>query len=99
MDLTPGGLEFLLSPQYGKHFYHRDIEEDTFAASHDSFHETSQHIFGLILDSSIPANTLYAENTAVIDLIPAITEEKFGLVLNPSEESCGRNFDSYLQKN
>ena len=69
--------------QYGKHFYHRDIEKNTFAASHDSFHETSQHIFGLLLDGSIPANTLYAENTAVIDLIPAITEEKFGLVLNP----------------
>ena len=79
----PRGPEFLLSPQYGKHFYHRDIEESTFAASHDSFHETSQHIFGLLLDGSIPANTLYAENTAVIDLIPAITEEKFGLVLNP----------------
>ena len=31
----------------------------------------------------IPANTLYAENTAVIDLIPAITEERFGLILNP----------------
>ena len=79
----PRGPEFLLSPQYGKHFYHRDIEKNTFAASHDSFHETSQHIFGLLLDGSIPANTLYAENTAVIDLIPAITEEKFGLVLNP----------------
>ena len=79
----PRGPEFLLSPQYGKHFYHRDIEESTFAASHDSFHETSQHIFGLILDGTIPANTLYAGKTAVIDLIPAITEEKFGLVLNP----------------
>lgn len=30
----------------------------------------------------IPANTLYAEDTAVIDLIPAITEERFGLILN-----------------
>ena len=79
----PRGPEFLLSPQYGKHFYHRDIEESTFAGSHDSFHETSQPIFGLILDSIIPANTLYAENTAVIDLIPAITEERFGLILNP----------------
>ena len=37
----------------------------------------------MILDGTIPANTLYAGKTAVIDLIPAITEEKFGLVLNP----------------
>ena len=80
------GPEFLLSPKYGMHFYHRDIADDTFAASHDSFHETSQHIFGIILGVGVAPNMTYAEAIPVIDLLPGIVNTKFGLTLNPQRQ-------------
>ena len=82
----PRGPEFLLSPKYGMHFYHRDISDDTFAASHDSFHETSQHIFGMILGAGVPQNTACEKETVVIDLLPRIVKERFGFVLNPKRQ-------------
>ena len=90
----PRGPEFLLSPKYGMHFYHRDIPGDTFAASHDSFHETSQHIFGMMLGHQIPATTVCGEKTAVIDLLPRIVKAEFNMVLNPK-----RKTDIYTRKN
>lgn len=80
------GPEFLLSPKYGMHFYHRDITEDTFAASHDSFHETSQHIFGMMLGGGVTQNTACEKETAVIDLLPRIVKEQFRFVLNPKRQ-------------
>ena len=77
------GPEFLLSPKYGMHFYHRDITEDAFAAGHDSFDETSHRIFGLILGGNVPQNVVCERETAVIDLLPKIVKEKFGFILNP----------------
>jgi len=77
------GPEFLLSPKYGMHFYHRDITEDAFAAGHDSFDETSHRIFGLILGGDVPQNVVCERETAVIDLLPKIVKEKFGFILNP----------------
>lgn len=78
----PRGPEFLLSPKYGYHFYHRDIPEDTFGASHDSFHETSQHIFGLLLGGDIAPETEFTQKTYVIDLIPNIVKQKYAWTLN-----------------
>lgn len=71
------GPDFLLSPRYGDHFYHRDIPEDTFGASHDSFDETSQHIFGLLLGEGVHAGTSYVKPVTSIDLLPTILAEKF----------------------
>lgn len=78
----PRGPEFLISPRYGDHFYHRDVANNTFGASHDSFHETSQHIFGLVLGNGILPNSLSEAQTYVIDLLPHIASQKHGLVLN-----------------
>ena len=82
----PRGPEFLLSPKYGMHFYHRDIPEDTYAASHDSFDETSQHIFGMILGFGVPTNSVWERKTSVIDLLPRIVRDKFGFILNPERQ-------------
>lgn len=82
----PRGPEFLLSPKYGMHFYHRDIADDTFAASHDSFDETSQHIFGVVLGGGIAPNLTYEETLPVIDLLPEIVKTKLGLTLNPQRQ-------------
>jgi hypothetical protein len=64
------------------HFYHRDIADDTFAASHDSFDETSQHIFGVVLGGGVVPNITYEEAIPVIDLLPGIIQSEFGLTLN-----------------
>lgn len=72
------GPDFLVSPRYGSHFYHRDIAPDTFAASHDSFHETSQHTFGLLIGGGIPKCSRYPERTFAIDLLPTIVSHLFG---------------------
>ena len=82
----PRGPEFLLSPEYGMHFCHRDIPEDTYAASHDSFDETSQHIFGMTLGCGVPADTVWEKKTAVVDLLPKIAKERFGFILNPERQ-------------
>ena len=68
------------------HFCHRDIPEDTYAASHDSFDETSQHIFGMTLGCGVPADTVWEKKTAVVDLLPKITKERFGFILNPERQ-------------
>lgn len=73
------GPDFLLAPQYGSHFYHRDISADTFAASHDSFHETSQHIFGLLIGNGAQKGSRYMERAYAIDLLPTILSDNFGL--------------------
>lgn len=72
------GPDFLLSPRYGDHFYHRDIPEDTFGASHDSFDETSQHIFGLLLGGGVPVGASYEKPVTSIDLLPTILAGRFG---------------------
>lgn len=77
------GPEYLLSPKYGKHFYHRNIPEDTFGAGHDSFDETSQHIFGMVLGGVIPRDRIYDDRAYVIDLLPTILKKTFDLTLNP----------------
>lgn len=76
------GPDYLLAPKYGRHFYHRDIPEDTFGAGHDSFDETSQHIFGMILGGGVPQNRVYADQAYVIDLLPTILKKASGLTLN-----------------
>ena len=85
--LDSRGPEFLVSPRYGSHFYHRDIPEDTFGAGHDSFHETSQHIFGLMLGGDIPPGTEFTQKTYGIDLIPAIVRQRYGWTLNEERKS------------
>ena len=79
------GPDFLLSPRYGDHFYHRDIPEDTFGASHDSFDETSQHIFGLLLGDGVHAGTSYEKPVTSIDLLPTILAGQFGYSMADSK--------------
>lgn len=81
-DFDPRGPEFLIIPRYGMHFYHRDIGDDTFAASHDTGHETSRHIFGLLLGGDTPRNQRCEEAWEVIDILPAIAEKEYHWQLN-----------------
>lgn len=78
------GPDFLLSPKRGEHFYHRDIPEHTFGASHDSYDETSQHIFGLLVGNGVPAGSIYSKRVTAIDLMPTILEKQFGYSLSDS---------------
>lgn len=87
------GPDFLLSPRYGDHFYHRDIPEDTFGASHDSFDETSQHIFGLLLGDGVHAGTSYEKPVTSIDLLPTILAGQFGYSM---ADSTGRVYTDWF---
>lgn len=87
------GPDFLLSPRYGDHFYHRDIPEDTFGASHDSLDETSQHIFGLLLGDGVHAGTSYEKPVTSIDLLPTILAGQFGYSM---ADSTGRVYTDWF---
>ena len=87
------GPDFLLSPRYGDHFYHRDIPEDTFGASHDSFNETSQHIFGLLLGDGVHVGTSYEKPVTSIDLLPTILAGQFGYSM---ADSTGRVYTDWF---
>ena len=87
------GPDFLLSPRYGDHFYHRDIPEDTFGASHDSFDETSQHIFGLLLGDGVHAGSSYEKPVTSIDLLPTILAGQFGYSM---ADSTGRVYTDWF---
>ena len=77
-DFDERGPQFLLSPKYGLHFYHRDLDEEYYGAGHDSFDETSQHIFGLLLGESVLPSECN-EKIYAIDLLPGVLKYSFGL--------------------
>lgn len=89
------GPDFLLSPKRGEHFYHRDIPAHTFGASHDSYDETSQHIFGLLIGDGVPGGSIYNKRVTSIDLMPTILEKQFGYSLS---DSTGNIFEDWFFK-
>ncbi len=86
------GPRFLLSPRYGLHFYRRDMDE-YYGASHDSFDETSQHIFGLLLGQSVLSSECN-ERVYSIDLIPSLLHKTNGLKM---KDATGRVFKSWFK--
>lgn len=76
--------EFIVSPPKGRHFYKKDLPEDTFGASHDSLDETSQHIFGCLLSPCLQRATV-EEEVSAIDLMPTVLWEFFRYVLPDAE--------------
>lgn len=89
------GPDFLLSPKWGEHFYHRDIPKQTFGASHDSYDETSQHIFGMLIGGGAPAGGVYKKMVTSIDLMPTILEKQFGYSL---PDSTGTVFSDWFSE-
>lgn len=87
------GPDFLLSPCYGSHFYHKDIPAGTFGASHDSFDETSQHIFGLLMGGGVQADISYGKLVTSIDLLPTILAGQFGYSM---ADSTGRVYTDWF---
>ncbi|NSW91153.1 MAG: alkaline phosphatase family protein [Firmicutes bacterium] len=87
------GPQFLLSPKYGMHFYHRDLEEGYYGASHDSFDETSQHIFGLLLGESVLPSECN-ERVYAIDLLPGVLKHACGLEM---KDATGRIFENWFR--
>lgn len=86
------GPQFLLSPKYGLHFYHRDLDEEYFGASHDSFDETSQHIFGLLLGGSVLPSEC-DEKIYAIDLLPSVLKHASGLIM---KDATGKVFKNWF---
>lgn len=82
--LDERGPDMLISPTYGNHFYKKDCEENYFGASHDSFHETSQHIFGLVFGNVNHKGQIYTDKVNVIELLPSILKNYFNLTLKDS---------------
>lgn len=80
----PRGPEFLLCPVRGGHFCGRDVPVGACAASHDSFDETSQHIFGLLLGGSVAQRGTWDAPTSAIDLLPTILAGQFGVTMRDS---------------
>ena len=78
------GPDILISPTYGNHFYKRDCEKNSFGASHDSFDETSQRIFGMLFGNVNHKNKIYRGRVNVIQLMPSILKEYFGFTLKDS---------------
>ena len=89
------GPDFIISPQYGTHFYHRDIAADTFGASHDSFDSTSQHIFGLLLGKDVRKKSCFEESVSAIDLLPTILDKQFGMKM---KDQTGIIWDGWFVK-
>ena len=87
------GPDFLLSPKYGAHFYYLDVDEGYYAASHHSYDETSQHIFGLLLGRSVLPSE-FNEKVYAIDLLPSVLKHANGLKL---KDSTGRIFESWFK--
>ena len=91
--LDDRGPDFLVSPRRGFHFYHRDIPEDTFGAGHDSYDDTSQHIFGMLLGGGVPKGVEYGGAVSAVDLMPTILKERFGYAMR---DSTGRIFSDWF---
>ncbi len=86
------GPQFLLSPRSGMHFYRRDMIE-YYGASHDSFDETSQRIFGLLLGQSVLPSECN-DRVYSIDLLPSVLHQAKGLKM---KDAAGRVFKSWFK--
>lgn len=83
--------DFLISPKRGKHFYTKDVPENTFGASHDSFDATSQHIFGMMFGGLDGKRVDYP--VSVIDLLPTALCRLFGFAL---PDATGKIHDDWF---
>lgn len=66
--------EFLICAKKPGHFYHRDYDKGVYGAAHDSFDETSQHIFGVLFGKSVDKKLVYNKYVENIDLIPTLAK-------------------------
>ena len=90
------GPDFLLCPHAGSHFYHKDVSEDTFGASHDSLDETSQHIFGMLIGGKVRHLVDYPEAVSAIDLLPTLLHHQFGCTMR---DSTGKIWHGWFEDN
>ena len=90
------GPDFLLCPHAGSHFYHKDVSEDTFGASHDSLDETSQHIFGMLIGGKVRHLVDYPEAVSAIDLLPTLLHTQFGCTMR---DSTGKIWHGWFEDN
>lgn len=86
------GPDFLVSPKWGEHFYHRDLSPNTFGAGHDSFHETSQHVFGMILGPEYPAGSICPEQIYSIDFLPTLLDRHFAWKMKDQTGTVWKNW-------
>ncbi|NLD27119.1 MAG: hypothetical protein GX661_07145 [Acholeplasmataceae bacterium] len=86
------GPEFLLTAKPYKHFYHRDYPYGTYGASHDSFDDTSQHIFGILFGAGVNKLHNYYNRVDSIDLIPTIVRKVHGVTLKDATGKINEDF-------
>lgn len=87
------GPEFLLTAKPHRHFYHRDYPSGTYGAAHDSFDDTSQHIFGLLFGSGVNKLHNYHGKVDSIDLIPTIIKNVHGITL---KDATGKIIEDFF---
>lgn len=87
--------DYLLSPKPFGHFYRRDMAPGHFGASHDSFDETSQHIFGLLFGHNVAKLGTLDDSVSSIDLLPTIAKLVHGIEMH---DATGRICDSFFVK-
>ena len=89
--LTDIGPDIMVYAKKGYHFYHRDFISGIYGASHDSRDESSKHIFGIIVDSSLSKKVNY-EKVYSIDLLPSVLDYAQGLHMKDSEGKIYKNW-------
>lgn len=88
------GPEFLVCAKPFGHFYHRDYDKGFYGAAHDSFDETSQHIFGLLFGSNVSKKGVYKRHIESIDLIPTIVKHVHGITLR---DATGKIYEDFFK--
>lgn len=84
--------EFLLSAKKPGHFYHRDYDKGVYGAAHDSFDETSQHIFGLLFGNGVAKKGVYTNYAESVDLIPTLAKHVHGVSLKDATGKIHSDF-------
>lgn len=73
-DMDVRAPEFLICAKKPGHFYHRDYDKGIYGAAHDSFDETSQHIFGVLFGKDVDKKLIYDGYVENIDFIPTLAQ-------------------------
>lgn len=81
--------DFIVSPVKGSHFYKKDVDGQTFGASHDSMDDSSQHIFGCIVSGELSVKSI-KDSVSAIDLMPTVLYRFFRYTL---PDATGRVVD------
>ncbi len=87
--------DYLLSPKPFGHFYRKDILQGQFGASHDSFDETSRHVFGLLFGSNVAKWGTLDDSVSSIDLLPTIAKYVHGIEMR---DATGIICDRFFEK-